>query len=271
MARLKQDVPYVFIHPAWRGAWCWDRVLEIMRSWGREAYAVDCPGHGARIHEMATAKLADYPRAVIEFIEERKLDRVVLVGNSTGGLINQLVAQEIPERVSHIIWYMAFILKDGESILDACPPEYSIGIDKITDNRYPLPPLDHVRERWMQDMRAEEQTADLKRWQPQPLRSFADKPDLKRFYNDPRVAAIPKSFINGVKDVTFDWEYRKAWDPRLSGNICDFTYAEVPGSHCCFNCHPEELVQAVIELAEYEHRGELYARERQNRKLLYTS
>ena len=36
-------------------------------------------------------------------------------------------------------------------------------------------------------------------------------------------------------------------------------------------CHPEELVQAVIELAEYEHRGELYARERHLRKLLYTS
>lgn len=75
------------------------------------------------------------------------------------------------------------------------------------------------------------------------------------------MAAIPKSFINGVKDVTFDWDYRKAWDPRLSGNITDFTYAEVPGSHCCFNCHPEELSLAVIELAEYEHRGEAYATE----------
>jgi hypothetical protein len=64
-----------------------------------------------------------------------------------------------------------------------------------------------------------------------------------------------------VKDVCFDWEYRRAWDPRLSGNITGFTYAEVPGSHCCFNCHPEELGLAVIELAEYEHRGEAYATE----------
>ncbi|MGH7906422.1 MAG: alpha/beta fold hydrolase, partial [Candidatus Binataceae bacterium] len=95
MARIKKDVPYVFIHPAWRGAWCWDRVLEIMRSWGREAYAVDCPGHGERIHEMETATLAGYPKAVIEFIEQHNLNRVVLIGNSTGGLINQLVAQEI--------------------------------------------------------------------------------------------------------------------------------------------------------------------------------
>ena len=162
MARVKEDVPYIFIHPAWRGAWCWDRVLEIMRSWGREAYAVDCPGHGTHIDEIETATLADYPKAIIRFIEEHHLNRIVLVGNSTGGLINQLVAQEIPDKISHIIWYMAFILKDGQSILDACPPEYSIGIEDIKDNRYPLPPLDQVRERWMQDMKAEEQTADLK-------------------------------------------------------------------------------------------------------------
>ncbi len=261
MARTKQDVAYVFIHPGWRGAWCWDRVLQVMAAWGREAYAVDCPGHGERLDEIEQATLAGYPLAVIDLIEAKELERVVLVGNSTGGLVAQLAMQEIPDRVVHAIWYMAFLLKDGESILDACPPEFSLGLDQLTGNRYPVPPHDIVRERWMQDMTAEAQTADLARWQEQPLRSFTDKPELKRFYSDPRVTAIPKSFINGVKDVCFDWEYRKAWDPRLSGNITDFTYAEVPGSHCCFNCHPEELALAVIELAEYEHRGEGYATE----------
>ncbi len=261
MTRTKSDVPYVFLHPAWRAAWSWDKVLAVMQSWGREAYAVDCPGHGERIGEIESVTLADYPRVVIEFIEERDLSDVVLVGNSTGGLITQLTMQEIPDRVSHAIWYMAFLLRDGESILDSCPPEFSAHLDAFTGNRYPVPPHDVIRERWMQDMGAEQQTADLTRWQDQPLRSFTDRPELGRFYGDPEVQSIPKSFINGVKDVCFDWEYRKAWDPRLSGNITEFTYAEVPGSHCCFNCHPEELALACIELAEYEHRGEAYATE----------
>lgn len=270
MARVKENVPYLFIHPAWRGAWCWTRVLEIMRGWGREAYAVDCPGHGERFGEIESVKLTDYPRAVIEFIEEHRLDRVVLVGNSQGGLVNQLVAQEIPDRVSHVIWYMAFLLRDGESILDSCPPEFRIGVERLEKNQFPVPPHEVIRERWMQDMTAEEQTADLRRWQPNPLRAFTDKPDLRRFYADPKVRALPKSFINGLKDVCFDWEHRKAWDPRLSGNITGFTYAEVPGSHCCFNCHPAELAEAVIDLAEYEHRGEMYAREWQHRPVVYS-
>ena len=261
MARVKNNVQYVFIHPSWRGGWCWDKVIAVMKAWGREAYAPDGPGHGSRLDEIESVTLADYPRIYAEFIEEQGLDRVVLVGNSIGGLMVQLTMQEIPEKVVHGIWYMAFILADGECLLDACPPEFSEIVPTIDDNRYPVPPHDVVRSRWMQDMTGEEQTADLERWQPQPLRSFTDKADLKRFFEDRRVRAIPKSFINGVKDMTFDWNWRWAWDPRLSGRLDDFSYAEVPGAHCCFNCHPEELATAVIDLAEYEFRGEAYATE----------
>ena len=54
MARVKEDVPYLLIHPAWRAAWCWDKVLGVMQAWGREAYAVDCPGHGPGLVKQRT-------------------------------------------------------------------------------------------------------------------------------------------------------------------------------------------------------------------------
>ena len=95
-----------------------------MKAWGREAYAPDGPGHGLRLNEIESVTLADYPRIYAEFIEEQGLDRVVLVGNSIGGLMVQLTMQEIPEKVVHGIWYMAFILADGECLLDACPPSF---------------------------------------------------------------------------------------------------------------------------------------------------
>ena len=41
MARVKNKVQYVFIHPSWRGGWCWDKVIAVMKAWGREAYAPD--------------------------------------------------------------------------------------------------------------------------------------------------------------------------------------------------------------------------------------
>ena len=118
MARVKKNLQYVFLHPSWRAAWCWDKVIAAMRAWGREAYAPDGPGHGSRLHEIEDVKLADYPRVYADFIRQRGLDRVVLVVNSIGGLMVQLTMQEIPNTVVHGIWYMAFVLADGESLLD---------------------------------------------------------------------------------------------------------------------------------------------------------
>ena len=69
MAKVKDKLQYVFIHPSWRGAWCWDQVLSVMRAWGREAYAPDGPGHGSRLHEIERVSLADYPWVYSEFIQ----------------------------------------------------------------------------------------------------------------------------------------------------------------------------------------------------------
>ena len=146
-----------------------------------------------RLHEIERVSLADYPRVYAEFIQQRNLNRVVLVGNSIGGLMVQLTMQEIPERIVHGIWYMAFVLAAGERLLDVCPPEFSRVVPEVHDNRYPIPPIEVVRSRWMQTMTAEQQTADLlERWQPQPMRSFTDKADLKRFYNDPKGPVDPQ-------------------------------------------------------------------------------
>jgi hypothetical protein len=130
----------------------------------------------ARDCEIESVSLADYPRVYSEFIEERNLNRVVLVGNRIGGLMVQLTMQAIPHRIVHGIWYMAFILADGECVFDACPPEFS-QVPDVKDNRYAIPPLDVVRARWMQTMTAKQQTADLERWQPQPLRSHTERMD----------------------------------------------------------------------------------------------
>jgi hypothetical protein len=72
MAKVKDKLQYVFIHPSWRGAWCWDQVLSVMRAWGREAYAPDGPGHGSRLHEIERVSLADYPRGLLRVYQAAK-------------------------------------------------------------------------------------------------------------------------------------------------------------------------------------------------------
>lgn len=101
MAGVKANVPYVFLHPAWRGGVVLVQGPRRHGGLGPGGLRRRLPGPREPSRGDRDVALADYPRAVVEFIEERGLDRVVLVGNSTGGLVCQLTAQEIPDRIAH--------------------------------------------------------------------------------------------------------------------------------------------------------------------------
>ena len=38
---------FLLIHGAWHGAWCWDRVVPLLRAAGHDVVAPDLPAHGA--------------------------------------------------------------------------------------------------------------------------------------------------------------------------------------------------------------------------------
>ncbi|HSB25299.1 MAG TPA: alpha/beta fold hydrolase, partial [Burkholderiaceae bacterium] len=41
---------FVLVHGAWHGAWCWARVLPLLRAAGHPAHAVTLTGTGERAH-----------------------------------------------------------------------------------------------------------------------------------------------------------------------------------------------------------------------------
>jgi alpha-beta hydrolase superfamily lysophospholipase len=51
---------YMLIHGALHGAWCWERVIPLLRSSGHAAIAPDLPGHGADRTPRAAVTLAHY-------------------------------------------------------------------------------------------------------------------------------------------------------------------------------------------------------------------
>jgi len=84
-------VPFLFVHGAWHGAWCWaDNVLPYVAARGHHAYAVSLRGHGRSglTGSLRRASLGDYVADVATAVE--KLGRApVLVGHSMGGLVVQ--------------------------------------------------------------------------------------------------------------------------------------------------------------------------------------
>ena len=95
--------PVVLIHGV--GGWAenWRAVMAPIAASGRRAIAVDLPGFGeseapGNVAHFGPAD-AFYPSWVLALMDEMKIDRAHLVGNSMGGAVAYMTAVTAPERV----------------------------------------------------------------------------------------------------------------------------------------------------------------------------
>ena len=104
----------VLVHGAWHGAWCWERVVDLLASTGVNAIAVDLPGHGTDTGPLLDLH-ADAARArdVLDGLD----GPAVLVGHSYGGAV--ITEAGAHPAVSHLVYLCALALDQGETCMSA--------------------------------------------------------------------------------------------------------------------------------------------------------
>jgi len=105
---------YILVHGAWHGAWCWDRVIPLMK--GKKVIAPDLPGHGNDRTDPSVITLADYVEC-IKKIADGTEGPVILVGHSMAGIVISQAAEELGKnKVLKLIYVDAFLPRNGESV-----------------------------------------------------------------------------------------------------------------------------------------------------------
>jgi pimeloyl-ACP methyl ester carboxylesterase len=128
MTSHSQPPSIVLVHGAWHGAWCWRRVLPVLRAAGATVHAVTLTGVGDRSHLLtAVSGVETHVQDVLALIEAEELASVVLVGHSYGGLVvtgvaDALLAQS-PERLHSLVYVDAVVPHSGESWSSTHTPE----------------------------------------------------------------------------------------------------------------------------------------------------
>lgn len=111
---------FVLVHGAWHGAWCWSRVLPLLRAAGHPVHAVTLTGVGERAHLLrADIRLSTHIADVSNLIRAEELDALVLVGHSYGGMVITGVAaalqREHPGLLRHLVYVDASAPRSGET------------------------------------------------------------------------------------------------------------------------------------------------------------
>ena len=113
---------FILIHGAWHGGWVWHDVAGRLQAQGHTVHAPDLPGSGSDqtpISDVTLQAYVDRVAAVIDACPEP----VVLAGHSMGGIVISETAEQRSERISALVYVCAFLLRNGECLLQWTEPD----------------------------------------------------------------------------------------------------------------------------------------------------
>jgi pimeloyl-ACP methyl ester carboxylesterase len=135
---------FVLVHGAWHGGWCYSRVAQLLIAAGHRVFTPTLTGVGERAHLYSRSiNLTTHITDIVNVIKWERLQNIILVGHSYGGMVVTGVADALPEKVSALVYLDAFLPADNQSIMDLLPPARAQAMrDSATElNDFAVPPI----------------------------------------------------------------------------------------------------------------------------------
>ena len=113
---------YVLVHGAWHGAWCWRKVVPLLKKGRHHVATPTLTGLGERAAQLSREVGLDTHIAdVAGLIENDGLSDVVLVGHSYAGMVITGVADRVRDRIARLVYLDTFVPRDGDSMRSVAP------------------------------------------------------------------------------------------------------------------------------------------------------
>ncbi|MBY8889156.1 alpha/beta fold hydrolase [Streptomyces sp. PTM05] len=238
---------FILVHGAWHSGQCWERVSPLLTSAGHRVLTPSLTGYGDKAHLLGPeVGLDTHVEDILELVHDKDLNDVVLVGHSYAGLVVSSVANEIPERVAHLVYLDAMVPEHGETAVDVQPVTQNlIDLAARTDTPWRIPPLpelpppfglfgvtDPADAAWLRSMLSDHPVRCLQ----QPAR-----------LDNPAANAIPRTHIHCVGTKPEGIVRRPV--PATQPNGSPARTRELPTGHDCMITMPTELAAVLLELA----------------------
>ncbi|WP_030559383.1 alpha/beta hydrolase [Streptomyces aureocirculatus] len=232
---------YLLVHGAWHSGRCWDRVVPLLEAAGHRVLAPSLTGYGDKAHLIGPdVGLDTHVADVVGLIAEQDLTDVVLVGHSYAGLVISSVANQVPDRIAHLVYLDAMVPEDGETAVDVLPVTQAL-IDLATrsESGWRVPPpaglfgvTDPADVAWLRTLLSDQPVRCLQ----QPVR-----------LDNPAVRSVPRAHVHCVVGVPEGITRRPV--PAIQPNGSPSRVWELPTGHDCMITMPAELSGLLLGLA----------------------
>ncbi|MCM3626163.1 alpha/beta hydrolase [Paenibacillus glycanilyticus] len=246
-ANKQEAMTFVLVHGSWADASFWDKTAAELRRKGHTVYAPEYAGHG-KLYDPAV-KHEDIVKSVTDYMASKNLKNIVLVGHSFGGTVIQKVAEQMPDRISRLVFFDAFVPLDGQSVSDQFPPELQKAFGQLAEasgNGTINLPYPIFREGFVNTASDSLAKSIYKNAKPEPATPLVQKLDLKKFYS----LNIPKSYLYLNSDNVTPQGEKYGFHPAQSSHLDQFRLVVGEGDHMTTAyAQPGYLAQKLYEAA----------------------
>ncbi|MBE1468812.1 alpha/beta hydrolase [Kibdelosporangium phytohabitans] len=236
---------FLLVHGSWHSGQCWQPVVPLLESAEHRVHAPSLTGSGDTAHLLtADVGLDTYTDDIVKLVHDNGLTDVILVGHSYAGLVISSAANEVPERIAHLVFLDAMVPEDGEAAVDVLPAvQHAIDL-AVSSGGWRVPPLpeqppplglfgvtDPADIAWLRATLSDEPVRCLQ----QPVR-----------LDNPAVHAIPRTHIHCVGTTTGSFSPRPV--PATQPNGTPSQVWELPTGHDCMITMPAELSALLLRL-----------------------
>jgi pimeloyl-ACP methyl ester carboxylesterase len=237
---------FVLVHPAWFGGWCWKKVTPLLEVAGHMVRTPTCTGLGERSHLVSREVcLETHIQDIVSVLEYEDLAEVILVGNSSGGVVITGVADRAAERISQVVYLDAFVPADSEGVIDLIAPERRSAMEGLVQSegdgwllpRFAPPPWEQIFANAWGITDPADVAWLLPRLSPTPFRHFTDPVRLRGTGGDFRRVYVR---CLAFPHAGFDRSAAHARDDP------GWTLHELDTSHVPYVTDPEKLAALLL-------------------------
>lgn len=231
---------FLLIHGSWHDGGCWRAVRGHLNDAGFRSMAPTLAGH-ERGADRSPVTHEDYVASVLRALDG-EAEPVVVVGHSFGGSVIARVAELRPERCRRLVYYSAFVPRDGERVADSLPEEmlsFIRGAAAASADRSIALPYELFRGAFANT--ADEATAQAiyATLVAEPERPIFEPLALPRFER----LGIPSTYIACRQDLSLP---PGSFHPGQSGRLRAPRLIEIDGDHETLLTAPERLAWALL-------------------------
>jgi pimeloyl-ACP methyl ester carboxylesterase len=238
---------YVLVHGGWIGAWCWYKVVPLLQAAGHSVYTPTLTGVGEQAALLTPEiGLDTHIQDVVNLIETKDLQQVILVGHSYSGMVITGVADRVPERIAHLVYLDAVVPRDGQSLVDTAP---FLGrflrreANKNGDGWRVNPP----RGRAFGITKEPDLSLVRSKVTPHPLKTFIQPVHIT---HPDAVAAIPHTYIECTRRGVIVWLMRRIlMRVLLPLNEPGWNRRKLASDHIAMILEPQALADLLLEFA----------------------